>query len=91
MIIRLHEEGSFKDITLDGRTSKLFWKPITPIVADGGGKLLQSVEVLSFNTLRPLTTLQDILAALLKSAMFEFDEDQLACLVEEGAAGQRIS
>ena len=88
-IIRLHnEEGvPFKDMTLltasrtrNDKVLSAFEAYQIPIVADGGEEnYLQSVEVMVLlDTLRTINNpLQDYpLVALMKSAMFEFDEDQ---------------
>ena len=90
-IIRLHEEEavSFKDITLltASRTRNdiilaEFDKYNIPLVPDGGeDNYLQSVEVMvMLDTLRTINNpLNDYaLTALLKSAMFDFGEDELA-------------
>lgn len=90
-IIRLHEEEavSFKDITLltASRTRNdiilaEFAKHNIPLVPDGGeDNYLQSVEVMvMLDTLRTINNpLNDYaLTALLKSAMFDFGEDELA-------------
>jgi len=90
-IIRLHEEEAvaFKDITLltASRTRNdiilaEFAKHNIPLVPDGGeDNYLQSVEVMvMLDTLRTINNpLNDYaLTALLKSAMFDFGEDELA-------------
>ena len=90
-IIRLHEEEAvaFKDITLltASRTRNdiilaEFDKYNIPLVPDGGeDNYLQSVEVMvMLDTLRTINNpLNDYtLTALLKSAMFDFGEDELA-------------
>ena len=90
-IIRLHEEEevAFKDITLltASRTRNdiilaEFDKHNIPLVPDGGeDNYLQSVEVMvMLDTLRTINNpLNDYaLTALLKSAMFDFGEDELA-------------
>ncbi|RSK03693.1 ATP-dependent helicase/nuclease subunit A [Streptococcus gordonii] len=90
-IIRLHEEEAvaFKDITLltASRTRNdiilaEFDKYNIPLVPDGGeDNYLQSVEVMvMLDTLRTINNpLNDYaLIALLKSAMFDFGEDELA-------------
>ena len=90
-IIRLHEEEAvaFKDITLltPSRTRNdiilaEFAKHNIPLVPDGGeDNYLQSVEVMvMLDTLRTINNpLNDYaLTALLKSAMFDFGEDELA-------------
>ncbi len=90
-IIRLHnDEGvAFKDITLlvQKRTHNdlimsIFEKHGIPLVADGGAaSYLQSLEVMiMLDTLRVINNpLNDYaLVAVLKSPMFNFDEDQLA-------------
>lgn len=101
-IIRLHnEEGvPFKDITLltasrtrNDKVLSAFEAYQIPIVADGGEEnYLQSVEVMVLlDTLRTINNpLQDYpLVALLKSAMFEFDEDQLARVALQGVEGKK--
>ena len=101
-IIRLHnEEGvNFKDITLltasrtrNDKVLSAFEAYQIPIVADGGEEnYLQSVEVMVLlDTLRTINNpLQDYpLVALMKSAMFEFDEDQLARLALQGVEGKK--
>lgn len=90
-IIRLHEEEAvaFKDITLltPSRTRNdiilaEFAKHNIPLIPDGGeDNYLQSVEVMvMLDTLRTINNpLNDYaLTALLKSAMFDFGEDELA-------------
>ena len=90
-IIRLHEEEAiaFKDITLltPSRTRNdiilaEFANHNIPLVPDGGeDNYLQSIEVMvMLDTLRTINNpLNDYaLTALLKSAMFDFGEDELA-------------
>lgn len=99
-IIRLHnEEGvQFKDITLlvQKRTQNDFIQSIfdkygIPLVADGGsGSYLQSLEVMvMLDTLRVINhPLNDYaLVALLKSPMFQFDEDELTRLSLQARTG----
>ena len=101
-IIRLHnEEGvPFKDMTLltasrtrNDKVLSAFEAYQIPIVADGGEEnYLQSVEVMVLlDTLRTINNpLQDYpLVALMKSAMFEFDEDQLARLALQRGEGKK--
>ncbi|MBP2622584.1 helicase-exonuclease AddAB subunit AddA [Streptococcus oricebi] len=101
-IIRLHQEEQvpFKDITLlaASRTRndvilQEFAKHGIPLVTDGGeDNYLQAVEVMvMLDTLRTINNpLNDYaLVALLKSAMFDFKEDDLARLALQGAGDQQ--
>ncbi|KXT76709.1 helicase-exonuclease AddAB subunit AddA [Streptococcus sp. DD12] len=96
-IMRLHkEEGvAFSEITLlvptrssNESISRTFDRLGIPLVTDSGsGSYLESVEVMvMLDTLRAIDNpLQDYaLVALLKSAMFAFDEDQLARIALQG-------
>lgn len=99
-IIRLHnEEGAeFKDITLlvQKRTHNdvvmsIFEKHGIPLVTDGGtASYLQSLEVMiMLDTLRVINhPLNDYaLVALLKSPMFQFNEDELARIALQADKG----
>ncbi|WP_162012959.1 helicase-exonuclease AddAB subunit AddA [Streptococcus sp. S784/96/1] len=99
-IIRLHndEKVPFKDMTLLVRSRtgndlllSLFEKHGIPLVADGGqSNYLQSLEVMiMLDTLRAINNPLDdyALVALLRSPMFQFDEDDLARIAVQAKHG----
>lgn len=99
-VIRLHNEErvAFKDITLlvqkrthNDQILAVFDKYGIPLVADGGaGSYLTSLEVMvMLDTLRVINNpLNDYaLVALLKSPMFQFDEDELTRLSLQARTG----
>ncbi|MCS4487699.1 helicase-exonuclease AddAB subunit AddA [Streptococcus sciuri] len=100
-IIRLHKDEGvpFSDITLlvssrtrNDRILRSFEQYGIPLVTDGGEKhFLKSVEVMvMLDTLRAIDNpLNDYaLVALLRSAMFQFDEDDLARLSVQSSSSQ---